>query len=72
MQILAICINMCNMLAWCCEMQALGSEMLVLGSDMLSQVQGLTPCFARRESLPTQQTIYDALLLYRACNHAAQ
>ena len=37
MQILAICINMCNMLAWCCEVQALGSEMLVLGSDMLAK-----------------------------------
>ena len=37
MQILPICINVCNMLAWCCEMQALGSEMLVLGSDMLAK-----------------------------------
>ena len=34
MQILAICINMCKLLAWCCAMQALGSEMRVLGSDM--------------------------------------
>ena len=37
MQILPICINVCNMLAWCCEMQALGSEMLVQGSDMLAK-----------------------------------
>ena len=37
MQILAICINMCNMLAWSCEVQALGSEMLVPGSDMLAK-----------------------------------
>ena len=37
MQILAICINMCKMLAWCCAVQALASEMLVLGSDMLAK-----------------------------------
>ena len=39
MQILAICINVCKMLARCCEMQALGSEMLVLGSDILAKAR---------------------------------
>ena len=37
MQILAICINMYKMLAWCCEVQALGGGVLVPGSDMLAK-----------------------------------